>query len=388
MLTTVAIPAVSRLMQLFISDRLLQDSLVDSRQRAPILVAMLAISSVSALSLTVMLSQLYFSSGSQLFMLATLMAGITLLGYLGTLWYFKQKQALLSAVNLYATTTTFSTLAPCMITGGLSSSPYFPLVLVVPTFIFLIAGRKYGFYWSLIAASCVLAIYLLELNGVVFPQIIPEANMAFFSLSVWLMALMLLVFGLISYEVSFEGLTNRIIAERTQFAHEAMHDPLTGLSNRKLFYARAEEAVNFAHSNEHKAAVIFIDLDDFKSVNDGHGHEAGDEVLNAVAQRLVENVRSVDTVARLGGDEFAVVLHGIERVELANTVVEKLRLALEEPLQVGEITLSTSGSMGVAISPDEGLDIDSLVKKADEAMYREKAIRKTFDGSEDEPLSA
>lgn len=116
-------------------------------------------------------------------------------------------------------------------------------------------------------------------------------------------------------------------------------------------------------------------LDDFKLINDGFGHDIGDDVLNAVAKRLQANVRSVDTVARLEGDEFAIVLHGIERTEVADLMVEKLRAALQQPFKIGQYSLSASGSIGVAVAPDQGRDVNRLLKKADEAMYRARKFR-------------
>lgn len=359
----------------FISDRLLQDTLNDSRQRALVLVGVLAVSAVSGLFMTIGLGALYAFSGESLYLLATLIAALTVAGYLGTLWYFKQRQTLLPAANLYGITTTFSTVMPCVITGGIAASPYLTVVLVVPIFLFLIAGRLYGVYWSLVVVSCVVVLLTLESLGLVFPQIIPDAQMAVFSFMTWFMTLSLLVLGLVSYEGDFETLTNRILEERRLFAHDAMHDPLTGLSNRKMFFSRAKEAVDHALSREYKAAVIFVDLDDFKLINDGFGHDIGDDILNAVAKRLQANVRSVDTVARLGGDEFAIVLHGIERTEVAEFMVEKLRSSLQEPFKIGEHSLTASGSIGVAVAPDQGRDVNHLLKKADEAMYRAKEFR-------------
>jgi len=364
-----------KLNQPFTSDRLLEDSLTDTRLRGQILVRMLGISALSGVGLTIFLWILYVSSGEPLLLAATLIALITVVGYLGTLSFYQTKQRLLPANHYYALTTTFSTVTPCMITGGVSTSPYLTLVLVVPIFLFLIAGRKHGMYWSMIAVFCVAVLWIVEFLGVEFPQVIPDASMAQFRFMVWLTTLGLLVLGLVIYERDSETLTKRITAERAQLAHEALHDPLTGLSNRKLFFSRANEALDYALDHKHKAAVIYIDLDDFKMVNDGFGHDIGDEVLNAVAQRLQANVRSVDTVARLGGDEFAIVLHGIECAEVAELIVEKLRAVLQEPLTIGQHSLTTTGSIGVALAPDQGVDIDRLLRMADEAMYRAKGIR-------------
>ena len=361
--------------RIFISDRLLEDTLSDSRQRALVLVGVLAVSAFSGAFMMVGLVALYAFSGEPLYLVAILIAALTVAGYLGTLWFFQRKQTLLTAAYLYGVTTTFSTVLPCVITGGISASPYLTVVLVVPLFLFLIAGRNHGMYWSLIVVACVAVLLAMESFGIVFPQIIPDNKLAIFSFTTWCMTLALLVLGLVSYEGDFESLTKRILEERRLYAHEAMHDSLTGLSNRKMFFSRANEAVEYALKREYKAAVIYLDLDDFKLINDGFGHDTGDDVLNAVAKRLQANVRAVDTVARLGGDEFAIVLHGIERADIAEYMVEKLRSALQLPFRIGQHSLTASGSIGYALAPDHGLDVNDLLKKADEAMYRAKQFR-------------
>jgi diguanylate cyclase (GGDEF)-like protein len=366
---------LDRLYSIYVTDRLLQGSLNDAPQRAKILVAVLAIHALSGICWTLMLGITWLVNDDPLFFAATIIGLITIAGYLGTLWYFKLQQSLLSAANFFALTTTFSTVMPVTISGGVTASPYLALVLVVPIFLFLIAGRRYGIYWSLVAVACVATLLALESTGVTFPQILSDSARATFTFTAWVTTLTLIVLGLVAYEGNFERLTERISAERGHFAHEAMHDPLTGLSNRKRFFSRANEALDEALARKHKAAVIFVDLDDFKSINDNFGHTVGDEVLNAVARRLQSSVRSVDTVARLGGDEFAIVLHGIERADTTEFMVGKLRDVLEEPLIVGGHTVAVTGSIGVAIAPDQGVEIDRLLRMADEAMYRAKGLR-------------
>lgn len=359
----------------FISDRLLQDTLRDSRQRALVLVGVLAISALSGSMMGLALGSLYLVTHNPLHLLATGIAVVTVATYMCTLWHFKRMQELLPAANLYGLATTFSTIAPCMITGGIADTPYLPLILVVPIFLFLIAGKRAGIQWSLAALACLLVLLAVESMGVKFPQVIPQSEMGLFRFMTWLTTLGLLVLGLVSYEGDFEALTRRILEERSLYAHQAMHDPLTGLSNRELFRTRAREAVEHALARRHKAAVIFVDLDDFKQINDGYGHETGDDVLNLVAQRLQANVRSADTVARLGGDEFAIVLHGIESVEIAEMIVEQLRVALQAPFEIGQHSVNATGSIGVAIAPDQGRDVDLLLRTADQAMYRAKEVR-------------
>jgi hypothetical protein len=205
---------IARLSQHLISDRLLEDELVDSRQRAPILVTILLSSSLSALVMMIALGTLYAISRNPLHLLASLMAVLTLGGYLGTLWHFKQHQALLPAADLYALTTTFATVAPCTITGGMSASPYVCLILIVPVFLFLIAGRKQGMHWTVATIAGVAVLSASEFFGMEFPQVIAEPYMAAFSLATWLTTLSLLLMGLVSYEKNVEALKNRISGER------------------------------------------------------------------------------------------------------------------------------------------------------------------------------
>jgi diguanylate cyclase (GGDEF)-like protein/PAS domain S-box-containing protein len=173
-------------------------------------------------------------------------------------------------------------------------------------------------------------------------------------------------------------ITARDIDERRAFEeqlrHRAFHDPLTQLANRALFYDRIEHAVAQEGRDEQQVAVLFIDLDDFKAVNDEMGHSVGDELLVGVAGRLRGCVRSADTVARLGGDEFGILL---ERVTGSNEVVqvaERLLASLQEPFIVHGDQMQLSLSIGVAVSggADAGAGADELLRRADLAMYAAK----------------
>ncbi len=155
--------------------------------------------------------------------------------------------------------------------------------------------------------------------------------------------------------------------ERTQF--QAQHDALTGLPNRVLLFDRLSEAIRDAHRYGTQVGVLFIDLDDFKPINDQYGHDVGDAVLQSVAQRLEGGIRETDTVARLGGDEFVVVLRQIGRRERAARVAQTLLENLREPFQHGVLNLYLDASIGVALGPLDGEDAHSLLKRADVAMY-------------------
>ena len=157
--------------------------------------------------------------------------------------------------------------------------------------------------------------------------------------------------------------------------HLALHDYLTGLPNRRLFEDRLSGALERARRAEATAALLVIDLDRFKHVNDTLGHPVGDLLLKRVAQLFSGRVRRTDTVARTGGDEFSVILEEPTSRENAIQVGRSLMHILQEPLQLGKHTVQVGASIGMAIFPDDGADMESLCVAADARMYDEKTLR-------------
>jgi diguanylate cyclase (GGDEF)-like protein len=169
-----------------------------------------------------------------------------------------------------------------------------------------------------------------------------------------------------------EQRTEELRASEARFRNLAHHDPLTGAPNRALFQDRAEIALARAKRHGHYLALLLLDLDHFKPINDTYGHEAGDKVLCVVVERALGAVRKSDTVARLGGDEFAVLLSDLDSPDVAVQVAEKLLEAVCRPMSWKDREIAVSASIGVAIQPDDGICLMDLLRNADAAMYESK----------------
>ena len=155
-----------------------------------------------------------------------------------------------------------------------------------------------------------------------------------------------------------------------QLAHQAFHDPLTGLANRALFRDRVTHAITLARRQARAVTVLYLDLDDFKQVNDSFGHAEGDRLLTLIAARLQACARSTDTVARLGGDEFAVLVEDADSATSVERLVERIREQMSYPFTLAHGDVSMSASIGSAATLDGGLD--EVLRYADVAMYAAK----------------
>ncbi|HEX3469210.1 MAG TPA: EAL domain-containing protein [Candidatus Elarobacter sp.] len=164
----------------------------------------------------------------------------------------------------------------------------------------------------------------------------------------------------------------RALASETQLAHDLLHDRLTGLPNRVLFNERLSSAIERARGTDKMAAVLFIDIDEFKTVNDTMGHPAGDALLKEIADRLRSATRRLDCIARVGGDEFIAVLCDISEIDHVSEVVRKLERVAADPVRLPGGDIRVTCSIGVALFPHDGDDAESLIRNADTAMYQAK----------------
>lgn len=169
-----------------------------------------------------------------------------------------------------------------------------------------------------------------------------------------------------------ETIAESAVGELDELTRSSQHDVLTGIPNRALMLDRLEHAIAIANRNHSRIAVLFVDIDNFKHINDTLGHAVGDDVVRLVARRLESVVRQSDTVSRHGGDEFLVLVSEIMQVSAAAVIAEKMLRALAEPHQAGEHELRLSASIGIAIYPDDGESASALIHRADTAMYFSK----------------
>lgn len=209
---------------------------------------------------------------------------------------------------------------------------------------------------------------VLELDQDYVP-IARSARKAFLPVVGVLEAVLLILY--ISLFPILRRVTLRLRRQVQEIEHQAFHDGLTDLPNRALFRERIARAIEAAERTNAPIAVLLLDLDRFKEINDTLGHESGDQLLCAVADRLRARMRPSDTVARLGGDEFCLLAQGAD-AESALVLAERIHAGMEEPILVGGLQLEVETSIGIAVFPEHGEDVDTLVRHADIALYRSK----------------
>lgn len=172
---------------------------------------------------------------------------------------------------------------------------------------------------------------------------------------------------------NFDDMREHIQRYQKKLHTLAHHDALTDLPNRMMFLDRLEHGIALSHRTGKRLALLFLDLDAFKAINDTLGHSIGDRLLISVARRLTEITREGDTVSRLGGDEFMIIVESMESAEEAAVIANKIRNTIQQPLPVGDRVLSVTTSIGITVYPDDASERDDLMQKADIAMYRAKA---------------
>jgi diguanylate cyclase (GGDEF)-like protein len=296
--------------------------------------------------------------------------------------YFALLVALLQGYfRIAAIGTLVSVLSAAMVaiglTGGAPVSPAIPFLLLPAIFSFCILGPYMGVLVSaLIAGGCALQWYLSVHGLLDLPRRQSMRSPELDSLLINTINYLLIIIVLFMYERINNRLRRERDAERARLAHFATHDDLTGLANRRYFTQRLHEACAQSMREGHQVGIVYIDLNEFKSINDSLGHEAGDRTLQVVAQRLSTVLRTQDLLARIGGDEFAIIINPCgTRSELAD-LCARLQSSISEPFAIGDSRLNIGASIGTAIYSGEGGDVEQVLKQADIDMYSAKQRRK------------
>lgn len=290
---------------------------------------------------------------------------------LASLAVFKRLGSFAIAAHLYGATSICTILSVISLSGGFLVSPAMPWWPILIALIFIMGGWSTAFIWAVVS----LLIFLAGMNfetGWTINLFTPEFQREAYVYSVILCGFHMMA-ALRFLEFCQRQLLHRAKVERDRALFSAAHDPLTGLANRKTFQLRVAGIAQRQEEAEEIQAVLMIDLDDFKLVNDEFGHQAGDQVLIAIARRLRAQTRPDDLAARLGGDEFAVLLSGMTSDFDAETVAMKLHHAITSPISLENgHNISVGASIGIAIAPCDGDAVDTLLHHADMAMYEAK----------------
>ncbi|MFT3929750.1 MAG: GGDEF domain-containing protein [Spongiibacteraceae bacterium] len=286
--------------------------------------------------------------------------GICLLTYAFALWLFNRTALFNLTANIYAATVYITILTAVLTLSG-PETLYFLLPLFsLPLLVAPIANLSSSLLWT--------TIITITPSAVKYFDLIAVSNIF---TGTWMLACSSIFLTIyIGYEYR-EGMSRRLNTERTRFEFAAAHDALTGLANRTTFDRRLRESIEFCKLHDTKAVLAYIDLDQFKPINDTYGHQAGDIVLSTVADRLRKHLRTLDTVARLGGDEFGILFDQCD-TEVATPLIARIAQTINEPIKVFDRELRVSCSIGIVVCPDDGLHPEQLAHKADERMYAAK----------------
>ena len=343
---------------------------LDSRRLTQVLIASII---VVTLALSVSLSH----GGSINALILLVVLGVLSLG----LWYAKTDRVS-RAASLMLSTLTLTVCVFMFLSDGIRDEAVsaFPAILI---FTSMFGTRR--LFLTLLSVICLALVGIVALNltgwhvnavaplqwGTLINVLAILLGTAFF---VWLLS------SDLKHALQRLKVDNQRLQDvNTRIEVLAHHDSLTNLPNRALARDRLEQALAAARRNGTLVAVLFLDLDNFKTVNDSLGHSAGDALLCDMAARLQASVRDSDTISRQGGDEFLVILSQISSEEAASAAAAKLLTQINQPIQVTGHDFSTSGSIGIAMFPKDGEDVDTLLKNADLAMYRAKESgRNTF----------
>ena len=287
------------------------------------------------------------------------------------LFSLRRSGNLTRCANLHVATLFICMETGLLLSGGPPLSPVMSLLILPPIMAFALGGMRTGLIWSGISFFTQIALIVAGFYGVRYPNLANPNQLELIRASVAILSYFDAFGVVMAYEIINARLQRARDQQHENYIHLATHDALTGIANRSKLMDRLTVALNRINRNGKMVALIYLDLDGFKQINDTFGHEAGDRVLQLVSQRLGALLRKIDTLARVGGDEFAILLEDISAAKEAEKVAQRLLQTVSEPIADYPGT-PISGSFGVALSASHTLDGNTLTRMADTAMYQAK----------------
>ncbi len=309
--------------------------------------------------------------------------------YFISLMLVRLKGAYLTSVHLTIIMTFLGVTGGTYLSGGALYAPATSMNILPIIMAFVLVNKSAGVIWTLITLCVHVGFVLMQNIGFIFPQMLSADTYPIQHLTHWFV----IYSSLIGLMFVFNTLNSRLKLERDnerkKFQHLASHDPLTNLANRLQFDESLIASLERSDRNGKLTALLFIDLDKFKPINDTYGHDVGDLVLKEVGLRLKDNLRNMDTVARLGGDEFGIILEDINDIKSLDDIAEKLLHALKEPIDLLTEKHKVSASIGISLYPLHTANKAQLLKFADNAMYvakKNKAPWQLYNASLDQSI--
>lgn len=302
---------------------------------------------------------------------AQLVLGSTCVGIILSLLTLRLFGNRMLSLNILLTVYAMAFAGSCFFFGG-TNSPTYPMLIMLPCMAGLLGSVSLSAFWALLTLGFWVATLMVERSGFQFIQIIKPHDLSVSMVMAYSGLAGAIVSILVIYAEMNRKLREDLLEKNEALQHLSTHDQLTRLPNRRFYDERIGTALKRAADHNTMTALLFLDLNEFKEINDTHGHGAGDKLLIATGQRISQNLRETDLVARLGGDEFAAVLEDVSSIEEVTRIAHKLAQAIEQPLSVRHHQLNFSASIGVAIYPLDGRQQIELEEKADKAMYLAK----------------
>lgn len=283
------------------------------------------------------------------------------------LLYFKSAFTL--AANITIASTAISIFSGILLSGGPLDAPATVMLLLPLMMAFILLNKNSGMIWTLLIMTCHIVSILAHIAGYRFPQLLAEDMLGIQHLAHWLMAYAAIVVLMFIFDIINHQLRSEVETERQRYVYLANHDTLTHLSNRLSFEENFNKAIQRSNRTNKPFALLTVDLDNFKPINDTLGHDAGDIALCEIAKRLKDSLRGIDTVARIGGDEFAILVEGLNNEAPIARIADKIRSQLSHPITQLHGAPCVGASIGIAIFPTHSDNKENLLKLADNAMY-------------------